>query len=137
MRILPEDIYELCPFRVYTGKKKITLETLNARRLNKFSVRRRKGNDTSQLNDIKSPGIVLSPKLTTNERLSLFHQLTYILSDLVEDRGTDNHWKLLIQLQEVTAIVFATKLTEGLLNYFLKCTRSILSYSKSSTLICQ
>jgi hypothetical protein len=85
MRILPEDIYELFSFRVYTGKKKITLETLNARRLNKFSVRRRKGNAPTQLNDIKSPGIVLSPKLTANESLSLFHQLTYILSDLVQD----------------------------------------------------
>ncbi|EFX63489.1 hypothetical protein DAPPUDRAFT_335394 [Daphnia pulex] len=42
MHILPEDVYELCPFRVYTRKKKITLETLNARRLKKFSVLSRK-----------------------------------------------------------------------------------------------
>lgn len=42
MHILPEDVYELCAFRVYTRKKKITLKTLNARRLNKFSVLSRK-----------------------------------------------------------------------------------------------
>ncbi len=109
----------MCPFRVYTRKKKITLETVNARLLNIFSVLEiEKGNTPAQLNDIKSPVIVLSPKLTANESVSLFRHLTYILSDLVDDEDTDNHLKLLIQLQEITDIVFAPKLTESLLNYF-------------------
>jgi hypothetical protein len=123
MHILPEGILMIVMscvlFEFMHVRKKITLETLNARLLNMFSVLEvEKGNTPAQLNDIKSPGLGLSPKLTANECLSLFRHLTYILSDLVEDEDTDDHWKLLIQLQEVTDIVFAPKLTESLLNYF-------------------
>lgn len=76
-----------------------------------------KGNTPAQLNDIKQPGTGISPKLTAAENLSLFRHLVYVLSDLVDD-DDDDHWKLFIQLQEITDIVFAPKLTESLLNYF-------------------
>jgi hypothetical protein len=77
-----------------------------------------KGNTPAQLNDLKAPGTGLSPKLTANESLSLFCHLAYVLSILVEDEDTDNNWRLLVQLEEITDIVFAPKLTESLLNYF-------------------
>ena len=123
MHILPEGILNYVMsciiFEFIHIRKKITLEMLNARLLNMFSVLEvEKGNTPAQLNDLKAPGTGLSPKLTANESLSLFCHLAYVLSILVEDEDTDNNWRLLVQLEEITDIVFAPKLTESLLNYF-------------------
>ena len=93
------------------------MDELNRRIQNLFSILEvDKGNSPAELNDIKSPGGGLSPKLTANECLCLFRNLSYVVWDCVQEN--DKLWELLMQLQEITDIVFAPKITEHLLQYF-------------------
>ena len=121
MHIMPEGALPYlmsCVFHEFIHvRRSITLDELNSRIRNLFSVLEvDKGNTPAELNDIKEAGKGLSPKLTANETLCLFRNLPFILGDCVEDN--DKHWELIMQLQEITDIVFAPKITESMLLYF-------------------
>ncbi len=121
MHIMPEGNlpYETsCYFyEILHVRKSITLDELNRRIRNLFSILEvDKGNTPAELNDIKTPGGGLSPKLTANECLCLFRNLPYLVGDCVQEN--DKHWELILQLQDITDIVFAPKITDHLLEYF-------------------
>ena len=75
-----------------------------------------KRNTPAELNNIKPPGKVLSPKLTASEMLSLFRYLPVILGPFIP--MGDRHWALFLQLQRLVNIAYAPSLTDSMLDYF-------------------
>lgn len=123
MHIFPEGVIPYiigCVLFEYINVRKLlSIQELNFRISWLFAISEvDKGNTPAELNAMKEPGGGLSPKLTANEVMAVFRYFPLILAEFVDTKEDDKHWALLMQLQTITDLAFAPKLTDSLLNYF-------------------